>query len=642
MASALFVTLAAVAFAQDLKPSIKVLPTAHVEVGEEVFFSAAQTTYRDRDILRKARFEWDFGNGYSFRFNPAVAAETHSGIAVVHYFMKPGRFTVTLTVTLWNTFDNEGNPIGEPLTTAKTNIDIQVIGEEPLPGFEIQRAPFHNRIAQYLYVQIPEAFRGKQTVLRVKLEGPEKSERILFSRDQLNKEERILLDHQPLEKGDYVLIAELLDQSGKRVMGGLWRDKFSKPYSGVPHVGIDENNAFRIDGRLLFPIGAFMTDESGISTFVKRAGINILSTEGYYKDHTPQTWKRYLAQALENKLMAIGPGRGDYSIDVRPNRWKFNHHPERMLEYVKLNKNDPALFAWIWQDEPNMGGKAQKVYPPTLAAWANISHREDPMHPAFNLFYGYDWLEYFGDKPNKYDYLASAALLGGKKWMQDIFSFDIYPLAYRLHPTLNLDEMGPYAAYLDALDRMRRHNKNLVPIIPARMPNQRNRGETVLLVSAEQVYMEAWLDVIHGAKGIVWFPYFDQSTIRWEAMKKFADQMNVLAPVVLSAEPARNVRTDADVPLRRVDTLIREKGGSVYLFAARVTEPDPIPKARYRGVEPDVISVKFSVSGLQDKACAHVIDQDRQINILEGVFSDHFKKNAVHIYTISMEKCEKH
>jgi hypothetical protein len=306
-----------------------------------------------------------------------------------------------------------------------------------------------------------------------------------------------------------------------------------------------------------------------------------------------------------------------------------------MAEYVRRNKDNPAMFAWAWQDEPNMGGRAQKVYPPTLAAWAYISHQEDSQHPNFNGFYGADWTRYYGTKPNDFDYLASAPFFGGKKWMQDIFGFDIYPIAARLHPSLNFAGMGPYAAYLDALDRIHSNNKNLVPVLPAINPSNRNPSEKLLLHSAEQVYSEAWMNVIHGAKGIIWFPYFDRASIRWDAMKKFADQMRVLAPAILGPEPARIVTDDANDPLNRVDTMIREKDGIVYVFAARVTEPDPIRRAKYQGVEPESIAVNFKVSGLSGNAVVAVVDEGRTVSLNNGHFTDAFVKNAVHIYKIA-------
>jgi len=435
-----------------------------------------------------------------------------------------------------------------------------------------------------------------------------------------------------------VVIAELLT-NGQRISGGLWRDKFSKRYTTIPKVGIDENNAFRVNGKLFFPIGPYMISVSEFSKFINQASINMFDTAGYSPTHTSTSWNDYLSKANASGLVAIGPGRGDYAINFAPapaNRWQFNHNPDRMAQYVQLNRDHPAMFAWNWQDEPNLGGRAQKTYPPTLAAWAYVCHRDDHQHPAFNGFYGADWSKYYGLGLNAFDYLASAPFFGGKKWMQDIFSFDIYPIAARLHPSLNFADMGPYAAYLDALDRIHSNNKNLAPVIPAINPGNRNPGEKLLLHSAEQVYSEAWMNVIHGVKGILWFQYFDAASVRWAAMKKFADQMRVLAPIVLGPEPARTVTDDANIPLRRVDTLIREKDGTVYIFAARVTEPDPIEKAKYRGIEPEYITVNFKVNGLKGNAVAEVVDEGRKVSVMNGRFTDMFLKNAVHIYKIVM------
>ena len=100
--SLFFFATSTLAFGQGLNPAILVQPDRKVEVGEEVFFSASGSTYSDPALLRKARYEWDFGDGYSFRFDPVVRTITRSGMAVTHYFMKPGDFTVTLTASVWS------------------------------------------------------------------------------------------------------------------------------------------------------------------------------------------------------------------------------------------------------------------------------------------------------------------------------------------------------------------------------------------------------------------------------------------------------------------------------------------------------------------------------------------------------------
>jgi hypothetical protein len=194
--------------------------------------------------------------------------------------------------------------------------------------------------------------------------------------------------------------------------------------------------------------------------------------------------------------------------------------------------------------------------------------------------------------------------------------------------------MGPYSAYLDALDRIQVNNKNLVPCIPTLQPCEETVGDNTPPITTEQVYLEAWMNVIHGARGIIWFPYFDYSSIRWTVMKKFADQMKVLTPVVLGPETARTLTDDANVPLKRVDAMIRENDSTIYVFAARITEPDPISGASYQGIEPGSITVNFIVSGLSGPAVAEVVDESRTVSITNGQFTDTFDKNAVHIYRI--------
>lgn len=724
MCGALLLATTSMAEDKSLVPAIEIQPSTSVEVGEEVYLSGSGSTYDgNQTLLRKARYEWDFGDGYYLRYDPANALVTRQGLCATHYYMRPGDFTVKLKISLWAAWDEDGTPVDIPATSTSTvtivntgsvtltiepdkpfqpgmvifiydavddgvnaymdgtitsyNTEtgemvayitnghgyrghtysswtikaetlpieietttkvIHVTGEAPLAGFEIQRAPFQNRLAQYLYVQIPTAYRKNETTLRVTLQGAKGSKSTLVSKNNLAFEEPVFLDHKPLVQDDYVVIAELLNSSGKRIPGGIWRDKFSKPYAGVPKIGIDENNSFRVNGELFFPIGSFMLDRSRIETYKTAANLNMFHSLGYAIEHNPTTLATYLSAAETSALKVIGPGRGDYLAVPGTARWKWNHSPERMAEYVHAGKNSQAMLAWAWQDEPNLGGRTIMVYPQTIAAWAYNTQRIDRQHPVFQLFYGSDWSKYYGTGLRDYDYLNSAQFFGGKKWTQQAFPFDIYPIQLRLHPSLNMSDIGPIVAYFDAMDRMNANNKDLVPLMPCINPGQRlpEQGDPGQIPTADQVYMLAWANVIHGAKAIIWFPYFTPSTIQWGAMKKFADQMAILAPVVLGPEPARTVVDDADIPLKRVDTLIREHGGNIYVITARITEPDPMEGAKYLGVEPESITVNLTVSGLTGNLVAEVVDEGRQVSLNNGKFSDTYARNAVHIYKIPL------
>lgn len=624
-----------------LIPMIKVDPGMNVEVGEAVFLSATGTLFAgDASLLRKAKYEWDFGDGYSLKKGFPFYYIDGAGIACVHYFMKPGVFPVKLKVTVNSVFNNEGKPLDAPLAVDSTIIVITVTGTEPLAGFELQHAPIHARLSQYIYAQIPPSCQSNSTTLQVTLLGPGETSTELFSKSGLNAEEIFLLDNKSLTQGDYVLQAVLLQSDGEQVPGGIWREKFSKDYSGVPKVGFDENNSMHVNGELFFPIMPFMIDVGNMQKFIDSAAVNTVHTEGWYSTHNVSTWTDFLNQSASRGLKVAGPTRGDFVWGEQSAYChRYNHDVDIMADYVTKTKDHSSLLMWSWTDEPNLGGWNQKVYSPVLAAWQYFTHKIDNQHPSYDNFTCFDWLRYYQANPTLYDYPQSHKFMGGKKWIADATGGDIYPMESRLHVALNYSDIGPYAAYILAQQRLRANNKNLVPHFPALQICEENSSgiNATPAVTDKQVYMEAWMNVIHGAKGILWFPYFHSASRRWHAMKTFADQMKTLAPVVLGPETNYQLATDANVALKRVDAMIREKDGDIYIFTVRVTEPDPIPGSLYAGIEPEEITANFEINGFSGTCTIEVIDENRTVTMTNGCFSDTYERNAVHIYRISSQ-----
>lgn len=626
----------------SLVPKFVINPKNSVEVGEEVMFSALNTTYSDKPILlRKARYEWDFGDGYSFKFGAPQPSSSYSGIAVVHYFMKPGKFTVTLKVTVYPSFASDGTPQGTP-TIKSDSSAITVSGVAPLQDFSLLHASFTAHLAQYVYATIPSIYQGNQTTLRIKLIKASGDTTVLLTKSNLSNEERFLFDQKKLTQGEYILVAELLNSDNTNVSGGIWREKISKPYDGIPKVGIDENNAFNINGKPFFPIGSFMTDPgSVVQKNIDSAQINALHTEGYYPNHTISTWSDYLTNAATKNLMCMGPTRGSYSWGEDwpgPRAWQFNHDVDTMAQFVISNKDKPSMLMWSWEDEPNMGGRTTKVYPPVLAAWQYVCHKNDPQHPVGNGLYLADWLKCYGSTYCKlYDFLTVDSLFGGKKWMQDVLGGDIYPIQGRLWSGLNYSDMGPVAANLDAVDRLMNNNRGLAPYLPYIQPCKEQATDTVPAPTGDQINMLAWLNIIHGAKGILWFEFFDQTTMQWAAMKKFAQQVLPLTSIVLGPTSRRTITHVDNVALNRVDFISRDyDSNTTYIFAARVTEPRPLGGSLYKGVEPNKIVDSFSVSGFGDSChTVALYENNRIIPTNRGKFSDTFALNAVHIYRVS-------
>ncbi|MCX7683484.1 MAG: PKD domain-containing protein [Anaerolineae bacterium] len=493
--------------ASALVPKITVRPASTVRVGQEVLFDALGTTYTDTQMLLKGRYEWDFGDDYVAKFGDPYYYSGDSGVAISHFYMRPGVYTVTLTVSVWSQFDGGDYPIGNPTAVASTTTRITVTGQSPkLPpwpdtstrldmrldgnladssssglvgqwqggaggfvpgianqaadltsgayisvtdpgvfsglsqiavsfwakkaltstygtlldkpgqfnvsigsqrvldvrlttsqgtaratsylaydvdnthwhhyaftydgttlrafidgkelatkpysgtvanstsslligrsasnpqvfngyvdevriysrtlslddlftGFDLWHAPFHARIAQYIHAKIPSAaYSNPSNRLRVSVTGNNGYTATVFEKTNLTAEEVFLFRNASLPAGSYTLTAQLLG-SGGSVLDQV-TEYFDKPYNGAPRVGIDENNAFRVNGQPFFPVTPWLLDKDDMASWKQNGYINALYAEGYYDPpHTIATWTDYLTHAAGNGLYTIGPAR---------------------------------------------------------------------------------------------------------------------------------------------------------------------------------------------------------------------------------------------------------------------------------------------------------------------------------------------
>lgn len=825
--------------ASALVPNIRARPSSTIHVGQEVLFDALGTVYTDTKMLLQGRYEWDFGDDYVARFGDPYYYSGDGGIAISHFYMRPGVYTVTLTVSVWSRFDSEDNPVGEPTAVATTTTLITVTGQPPklppwpddgtlldmrldgnltdsspsglaatwqggsggfvpgiagqaadltggaaisvtdpgvfsglnqitlsfwakkaltstygylldkpgqfsvrissprtlsvnlitsrgtaratsyfayevdnthwhhyaftydgtavrtfidgkelvtLPysgtvanstsslligrsasdpqvfngyvdevriydhalssddlftGFDLWHAPFHARIAQYIHAKIPSAVYGNPTHrLWVGIAGSTGYSATLFEKTGLTAEEVFLLRNADLPAGSYTLTAQLRD-AGNTVLDQV-TEYFDKPYNGAPRVGIDENNAFRVNDQPFFPVTPWLLSTGNMALWKANGYINALYAEGYYPTHTIATWTDYLTHAATYQLYAFGPERWfDLGLPLQMEPAHLRHFArnaniEVLTAYVTATRDLPALAAWMWLDEPDLGGRSQRVPPAVLRAWTSASHLSDPQHPVVTNLSGGNYLPYYGPYGTDYDFMNNAFIFGGKRqFTVDAMGFDIYPLEYRLGVNLNNADRGPIDLYAEALDRFVERNYGLIPMFSFIEVCDIRAYRNTPGPTEEQVLMEAWLNVVHGIKGINWFHYFETNTIQYNAMARFTDQVTRLAPVILGPEPDIHISDNANAPANRVDTMVRYHDGYIYVFAVRLTEPDPISGSLYTVVEPATINVNFwldtAVSGQ-----AEVVDEARSVTVVGGAFSDTFARNAVHIYKIPL------
>ncbi len=832
-------TQAAPARQAALVPHIAVLPGATRQVGQEVLFDASGTAYANEELKYKGRYEWDFGDDYGARFGDPYYYSGEGGMAIAHFYMRPGVYTVTLTVSIWDQFDAGDFPIGDPIEIASATTTVTVTGQAALlppwpedgmllnmsldgdlsdsspnahqgqwqngagayvsgvagqaadltggayisvtdtgvfselaeisvsfwakksltstygyllsnpgqfsvriansrvfgvdlittqgtaratsylaydvdnahwhhyaftydgstlrafidgkelatrpysgtiangtdslligksatgdvfagyvdevriydraltpadlfTGLDLRHASFNARVAQYIYTSIPGAVYDDPTnKLKVTVSGDNGYAATVFEKNGLLAEERFLLHNAALPAGAYTLTAQLLDAEDT-VLGQV-NEPFDKPYAGAPRVGIDENNAFVVNGQPFFPVTSWLLNPEDIADWKENGYINTLNAEGYYPQHNLASWADYLDQAAANELYAFGPERWfDLSLPI-PLQPAYRRHFARnaninvLTDYVTATREMPALLSWQWMDEPDLGGTSQRVPPAVVRAWTYASNLSDPQHPAGTNFEGYAYLPHYNNAGKDYDFVNNAHLFGGKsRLVADVLGIDVYPLEYQLKVNLNKADRGPIDLYAEAIDRFIANNRAMVPTFSWIEVCDVEAANNTPAPTEGQVLMEAWLNVVHGMKAIGWFHYFEYDTIRYGAMTQFTDQITRLAPVVLGPEPDIQVSDNANAQANRVDTLVRVYDDAIYVFAVRVTEPEPFAGALYTVTEPASLNVTFLLDTAAN-GVAQVIDENRSVPVSGGAFTDAFARNAVHIYRIPLD-----
>jgi hypothetical protein len=245
--------------------------------------------------------------------------------------------------------------------------------------------------------------------------------------------------------------------------------------------------------------------------------------------------------------------------------------------------------------------------------------------------YGYDYLPHYGSSwADSYNYLYNADNFGGKKTFPcDVIGFDIYPLEYRNHPSFEGDPNRIFELYMEALDQIVERNYDLIPVMSfIETQDIRSKRETPG-PTPEQLRMEIWLNIVHGVKAINWFHYFEPTpSENLAVMKTFHRRITELTPVVLGTVPERVVSDDAGAKGIRIDTMIRETGDAVWVFAVRLTELNEMGGP--------AIDVTFTVSDYAGTGSAEVYEESRSVSVSPGgSFTDSFAPCDVHIYKLS-------
>ncbi|MFW6188969.1 MAG: hypothetical protein ACOC7T_00925 [Planctomycetota bacterium] len=336
----------------------------------------------------------------------------------------------------------------------------------------------------------------------------------------------------------------------------------------------------------------------------------------------PELAPRY-AEAGVNTYVALRAGPTDEQLDqLRKAGIKaVCAQNEKGLAHIE----DPTIVAWMHGDEPDNAqplpeaeGYGEPVPPEQVVARYERMKERDPTRPVLlNLGQGVAWDGWAGrgsrsGHPEDYPHYVKAC---------DIASFDIYPVA---HPSDDVRDKLWYVA--NGVQRLNGWTGEDQPVWNCLEVSRIKTGHRP---SPEQLRAEAWMALIHGSKGLIYFvhewqPKFSAHALLDDpellpAATALNEQIHRLAPVLNAPDAEGEVEAAAANPQVPIATMVKRWEDATYVFAVAMREAPT-------GAE---FTLREASGG-----SVEVLGEDRDLQASAGTFSDRFGPYGVHLYRI--------
>lgn len=300
------------------------------------------------------------------------------------------------------------------------------------------------------------------------------------------------------------------------------------------------------------------------------------------------------------------------------------------------HRDDPTIVGWMHQDEPDNAqsvtdpATGQKGWGPCVPPARVVEEYErlrkaDPTRPVLlNLGQGVineAWLgRGSGAKLSDYETYVKGA---------DIVSFDVYPIAGLDRPNA-VDFMWFVGAGVERLVKWTGGKKIVWNCLECTRIENGVRKAT-----PEQVRAQAWMGIIHGSRGLIYFvhefkPTFNEHALlddpeMLQAVTRLNREITDLAPAIHGEAVPIGISIQggearAESEPRPVAAIARRSGRDTYVFAVGMRN------APCRAV--------FALSRARAGAVAEVIGEDRSIPVSDGKFADSFGPYGVRLYRI--------
>jgi len=295
---------------------------------------------------------------------------------------------------------------------------------------------------------------------------------------------------------------------------------------------------------------------------------------------------------------------------------------------------DPTIIGWMHGDEPDnaqeipgKGGYGPPITPEKMVEDYQRMRKADPSRPVLlNLGQGVAWNEWYGRgvrsrHPEDYPrYLEGC----------DIVSFDIYPAVHDSPEVAG--KLWFVGQGVERLVRWSEGKRVVWNCLECTRIGNVNRKPT-----PKEVRCEAWMSLVHGSKGLIYFLHQFKPTFReaallddpemLEAIGSLNRQITALAPVLASTkEPSATVASEnVSVPIA-----IRSKhlDNATYLFAVAMRGESTVGTFRFKN--------------MTGEAKVEVLGENRSIEAQDGFFEDQFAAWDVHLYRMQTTEAGRH
>lgn len=289
--------------------------------------------------------------------------------------------------------------------------------------------------------------------------------------------------------------------------------------------------------------------------------------------------------------------------------------------------DDPVIVGWMSGDEPDNAqswgarlGWSVPVAPSKVVQEYQRMHSADPSRPVLlDLGQGVAWDDWYGrgtrnHHPEDYPlYLAGC----------DIASFDIYPVVHPDAPVAG--KLWFVARGVERLVQWSGGSKEVWNVLECTHNHNPSRKPT-----PRQVRCEAWMSLIHGSRGLIFFvhqfkPVFREAALLDDpemlaAVSALNRQITELAPVLNSPTVAGAATVVCDNAAVPVATMLKRHDGTTYLFAVAMRD--------------GATTAAFSLKGLTGAGTVEVLGENRSLGALDGAFNDRFDSWDAHLYRL--------